>query len=85
TQANSPMSTRTQPGQPHLTGARTVRSAARIESVTCRCHDLNSHGDAFTFDCEEWAEDKNGKLISWSTAMTRILDSYGRNTMTRQE
>ena len=84
-QRNSAMSTRTHPGQPHFTGTRAVRSAGRIEGVICRCRNPHGHGDAWTFNCEEWGDDKYGNAISWTTAMNRILDIYDRSTMTRQE
>lgn len=79
------MSTRTQSGQPHYTGARAVRSAGRIECIICRCLNPDGHGDAFTFDSEEYADDKNGNPISWNTAMNRILNLYRMNSITRQE
>jgi hypothetical protein len=34
---------------------------------------------------DDWGDDKNGRPISWTTGVNRILDMYGRNTMTKQE
>jgi hypothetical protein len=82
---NPSMSTRTRPGQPHFTGMRANRSAGRLEHTVCRCHNPDSHGDAWTFIDDDWADDPNGNHISWSTGMNRILDLYGKSTMTRDE
>jgi hypothetical protein len=84
-QGNPSMSTRTRPGQPHFTGVRANRSAGRLEHTVCRCLNPDSHGDAWTFNNDHWAKDRNGNIISWNTGMNRILDSYGKTAITRDE
>jgi hypothetical protein len=85
------MSTHTRRGQPHLYnchihhGTRADQQDTYIESTLCRCQDPDSHGDAFVAEDDDWADDKNGNAISWMTAMSRILDSAGKTSLSRPE
>jgi hypothetical protein len=90
-QATGSMSTHTRRGLPHLynchvhRGTRADRQDTYIESTLCRCQDPDSHGDAFIAEDDDWADDKNGNALSWMTAMSRILDSAGKTSLSRPE
>ncbi|KAF2027345.1 hypothetical protein EK21DRAFT_28330, partial [Setomelanomma holmii] len=73
------------PGRPHIFGSRANRETGRVEHTICRCHDPDSHGDAWVFNDPEYARDKQGRMMSWDVAMNSIPNLYGKNAVSRQE
>jgi hypothetical protein len=78
--AQSGRTTIVQPGQPYYFGTRVDKEHCRFINNLCRCHDPNSHGNAWTGEVGGGIY-REGRPITFLNLMHRVLDPCGTTTV----
>ncbi|KAH3940304.1 hypothetical protein HBI56_131470 [Parastagonospora nodorum] len=73
------------PGEPHHFGSRADYERGELHCTLCRCHNPDSHGDAYTMLNSPRGCDIHGQPIDWQEAKRRILDYYQRDQISHAE
>jgi hypothetical protein len=73
------------PGEPHHYGSRPDYERGEMLCTLCRCHNPDSHGDAYTMLNSPRGNDIKGRPIDWQEAKKRMLDHYGKDQISHAE
>jgi hypothetical protein len=73
------------PGEPHHFDSRADYERGELHCTLCRCHNPDSHGDAYTMLNSPRGCDINGQPIDWQEANKRMLDYYQRDQISHAE